>query len=130
MPGQACISKAFRASLTLVPAGYVAAADAALGGDLPLGLGRVVIQAIAADDHPALPVIQAGVHAPAHPAAGVPGVQVLQHGVVHGDHVHQGQRAALTPRLQGVRQGDLPLELPLGAKVHQDLVRYPLLTDT
>ena len=47
----------------LFDAGDVAAADAALGGDLPLGLGRVVIQAIAADDHPALPVIQAGVRA-------------------------------------------------------------------
>ena len=114
----------------LFDAGDVAAADAALGGDLPLGLGRVVVQSIAADNDPALPVIQTGIHAAAHPPAGIPGVQVLQHGVVHGDHVHQGQRAALTPRLQGVRQGDLPLELPLGAKVHQDLVRYPHPTDT
>ena len=36
MPGKPLIFKAFRASLTLVPARYVAAADAALGGDLDL----------------------------------------------------------------------------------------------
>ena len=109
---------------------YIGPADAAAGGDLPLCSGRAVIQAVAQGDDGPLPIGQAGGHAVPYLAAGVPGVQVLQHGVVHGDHVHQGQRAALTPRLQGVRQGDLPLELPLGAKVHQDLVRYPLLTDT
>lgn len=33
------IFKAFRASLTLVPAGYIAPGDAECGGDLPLGQG-------------------------------------------------------------------------------------------
>lgn len=118
MPGQACVFKAFRASLTLVPARYIAPADAALCGDLPLGLGRVVVQSIAADNDPALPVIQTGIHAAAHPPAGIPGVQVLQHGVVHSDDIHQRQRAPLPRRLQGVRQRDLPLQLPLRPKMH------------
>lgn len=39
MPGKPLIFKAFRASLTLVPAGYIAPGNAECGGDLPLGQG-------------------------------------------------------------------------------------------
>ena len=53
--------KAFRASLTLVPARYIGAADAALGGDLPLGLRRTVIQSVTPNDDCALPGGQAGI---------------------------------------------------------------------
>ena len=53
------IFKAFRASLTLVPAGYIAAADAIGSSHLALGLGRVAVQAVAAADHVGLPVRQA-----------------------------------------------------------------------
>ena len=42
--------KAFRASLTLVPAGDVAAADVVVGGDLLLGLGQPPVQPVAAAD--------------------------------------------------------------------------------
>ena len=114
--------KAFRASLTLVPAGYIAPRDPAPGGDLPLGLGRLAVQAVALDDDPPLPLGEALLHISADLKAGVPGVQVLQHVIVHAQHVHQGQGVPLPVRVQGVRQGDLPLELPLGAEIHQDLI--------
>ena len=45
------IFKAFRASLTLVPAGYIAPGDAEGGGDLPLGEGNGPAQAIAQADN-------------------------------------------------------------------------------
>lgn len=45
------IFKAFRASLTLVPARYIAAGNVEGGGDLPLGQGDSTAQSIAqADD--------------------------------------------------------------------------------
>ena len=45
------IFKAFRASLTLVPAGYIGPGDTEGGGDLPLGQGDSTAQSIAqADD--------------------------------------------------------------------------------
>ena len=114
--------KAFRASFTLVAAGYIGPADAALGGDLPLGAGSAAVQALAQGDDLPLSVRQAGPDTLADLDAGVPGVQVLQHGVVHRDHVHKGQGAPLPRGLQGVGQGDLPLELALGAEVHEDLI--------
>ena len=75
---------------------YIGPADAALGGDLPLGTGRAAVQAVAQGDDLPLPVSQAGPDALAYLDAGVPGVQILQHGVVHRDHVHQGQGASLS----------------------------------
>ena len=62
MPGQACVFKAFRASFTLLAARYIAAADAKGRGHLPLGLGEVAAQAVAAADDLGLPLRQAGVH--------------------------------------------------------------------
>ena len=121
---------ALRASFTLAASLYIRPADAALGGDLPLGAGGAAVQAVAQGDDLPLPVGQAGPDALADLDAGVPGVQVLQHGVVHRDHIHKGKGAALPRGLQGVGQGDLPLEFALGAEVHEDLIRYPLPTDT
>ena len=45
------IFKAFRASLTLVPAGYIAPRDAESGGDLPLGKWDRSTQAVAQADN-------------------------------------------------------------------------------
>ena len=50
MPGQACVFKAFRASLTLVPAGYIAPGNAECGGDLPLGQGDGAAKAVPQTD--------------------------------------------------------------------------------
>lgn len=117
-------------ALAIAAARYIGAGDAALGRDLPLGQGRAGIQAVPEGDDHGLPLVQASLDAPAHLGAGVTGIQLLQHIVVHADGVHQRQGVAVPIPVNGIRQGDLPLQLPLGAEVHQDLVRYPLLTDT
>lgn len=98
------LHKAFRASFTLAASRYIGPADAAAGGDLPLCSGRAVIQAVAQGDDGPLPIGQAGGHAVPYLAAGVPGVQFLQHVVVHSDHIHQRQGAAVIIAIQAVRQ--------------------------
>lgn len=124
------IFKAFRASLTLVPARYIAAADAEGGGDLPLGQWDRAAEAVAQADDLSLP---GGEHIP-HKAAELPGalllVEILQQGILRAHDVNELQGVALPVRLNGVREGHLPLELSLGPEVHEDLIRYPLLTDT
>ena len=114
--------KAFRASLTLAPPRDRGAGDAVLRGQLPLGLGLAAPQAVAPLDDVRLPLRQALPHQPAQAPVGVPGVQVLQHGVLHPHHVQQEEALPVLVRLQRVRQGHLPLQLPLGAEVHQDLI--------
>lgn len=109
-------------ALAIAAARYIGAGDAALGRDLPLGQGRAGIQAIPEGDDHGLPLVQASLDAPAHLGAGVTGIQLLQHIVVHADGVHQRQGVAVPIPVNGIRQGDLPLQLPLGAEVHQDLV--------
>ncbi len=115
-------SRLLRASFTLAAAGYIAPADAAALGDLALGQGRLAAQAVAQGDDLGLPGRQAPAHRPAHPAAGLLEVQILQHGVVHPDHVHEGEVVAVAVVLQRVGQGHLPLELAAASKVHEHLV--------
>ena len=130
MPGKPLIFKAFRASLTLGPAGDIAAADTEGCGDLPLGQWDRAAEAIAQADDLSLPGSE---HLP-HQAAELPGalllVEILQQGILRAHDVTELQGVALPVRLNGVRKGHLPLELPLGPEVHEDLIRYPLLTDT
>ena len=114
--------KAFRASFTLAAVRYIGPGDAAPGGGLPLGEGGLAVQAVAEGNDLPLPLVQAGLDAAAHPDAGVPGVQVLQEGVVHPDGVHEGEGAPLPLPVQGVGQGDVPLGLALGAEVHEHLI--------
>ena len=129
MPANPHEYRLFQALLTIRRARYIGAADATLDCDLPLGLRWSVVQAIAPDDDRTLPGSKTGVHTPAHLLTGIPGVQLLQHIVVHRDDVHKRQRAPLPRRLQGIRQGHLPLKLALGAKVHQYLICYSLQTE-
>ena len=103
-------------------AGYIGPADAAAGGHLPLGAGREAVQAVALGDDVPLSPVQALPHAPAHLGAGLPGVQLLQHVVIHADHVHERQGVAVAVGIQGVGQGHLGGQLPPGAEVHEDLV--------
>ena len=117
-----CLHQAFRASFTLAASLYVRAADATQGGDFPLGEGGLLIEAVAQLDDVGLPGGEAGVHALPNPLAGVPQVQVLQHGVVHAHHVHQGQGIALRVPVQAVGEGQLSLGFPLRAEVHEDFV--------
>lgn len=107
--------------------GYIGPADAALSRNLPLGAGRPVVQAVAhGNDHP-FSRSQAGLDALAYLYAGIPGIQVLQHVVVHGNHVHQGQRPPVPRRLQGIGQRHLALELALRPEIHQYLVCYTII---
>ena len=69
-----------------------------------------------------LPPGEAGIHAPPHLGTGVPEVQLLQHIVVHPDHVDERQGATFAVAVQGVGEGELPLELTLRSKIHQDLI--------
>lgn len=101
---------------------YIAAADGALGGDLPLGQGGLAIQAVAQGDDHGLPVREAARHGGTDLFAGLLDVQVLQHSVVHPDHVHEGQVVALGVVIQRVGQRHLPLKLAPGAEIHQYLV--------
>ena len=124
------LHKAFRASFTLAAAGYIGPADPTLGRNLPLGARRPLIQSIPQGDDQPLPRGQAGLDTAADFSAGVPRVQLLQQVVVHGKYVHQRQGVPIPTGLQRLGQRDLALELALGTEVHQDLIRYPLLTDT
>ena len=114
--------KAFRASFTLAAAGDIAPGDAEGGGHLPLRQGNGAPQAVPQADDPGLPGGQAGVHQLPEPQGAVPVVDVVQHGVIHAHHVHQLQGVALLVGVDGVREGDLPLELLLAAEVHEDLI--------
>ena len=82
------IFKAFRASLTLVPAGYIAPGNAECGGDLPLGQGDGAAQAVAQADDLRLPGRQALLDQSPEPLGAVPVMEVLQHGVIYTDDVH------------------------------------------
>lgn len=124
-PDKPLYGKAFRASFTVSAAGYIRAADAALARNLPLGAGRPVIQTIAHGDNHPFPGGETGLDTPSHLYTGIPGVQVLQHMVVHRDHIHQGQRPPIPRRLQRIGQRDLTLELPLRTEIHQYLICYP-----
>lgn len=124
-PDKPLLRKAFRASFTLSAVGYIGPADSALGGNLPLCAGRVIVQAIAQRDNHPLPGGQAGLDALADLDTGVSGIQLLQHVVIHRDYIHQRQRPPIPRRLQGIRKGHLALELALGAEIHQDLICYP-----
>ena len=117
-----CLHQAFRASFTLAASLYIGAADAALCGHLPLGQGMTVGQPVAHPDDHCLPLIQTFFHAGPDLRTGVPGIQLLQHIVIHPDGIQNGERIAITVPIQRVRQGDLPLQLALGTKVHQNLI--------
>jgi len=104
-----------------VAARYIGTADAAQNGDLPLGERLLIVQPVAQPDDVVLSRCQAG-HAFAHLDAGVPQVKILQHGVVHLDYIHKGERVAVSLRIQTVGQGHFPLQLALAAEIHEDLV--------
>ena len=119
---KALFHKAFRASLTLAAAGYIAAGDAEGDGDLPLGQGDRAAQPIPQADDLGLPGGQTFPHQAADPQGAVPVVDVVQHGVIHPHHVHQLQGVALFVGVDGVGEGHLALELLLAAEIHQDLI--------
>lgn len=107
-------------------AGYIAAADTRDLGHLPLAVGRAALQAVAQDDHLPLLLGQTTIHRPAEIAHRLPAADPLQQILILTDHVHQRQSCPICAGLYVVGQGNILAGLPLGPKVHQDLVCYPL----
>ena len=124
------IFKAFRASLTLVPARYIAPRDAELFGDLALCAGHPATEAVTRDDDLFLPLRQAFVYKFSHAQAVVPILNIEIHRVLHADNVHEIERLAVGIGIERIVERHLALRLLPAAKVHEDLIRYPLLTDT
>lgn len=122
MPGKPLHCKAFRASFTLVAAGYIAAGNSVLRRQLTLGPGRLSVQTVALADDVRLPLRQALVHQLADTDVTLTGVQIIQHGVLYTHNVHEEQIVAILVRLQGLRQGHLALELFLTSEEHEDLI--------
>ena len=91
-------------------AGYIAPGDPKRGGDLPLGQRHSAAQAVAQTDDLCLPAGQTLPQQGVEPQGVVTVVEIFQHGVIYAYHVDQLQGVALLVVLDGVRQGDLPLE--------------------
>ena len=124
------IFKAFRASLTLVPAGYIAARDPKLFCDLALRAGHFPAEAIAHGDDLPLALGQAVAHELSHEQAVVAVLNVEVHRVLHADDVEKRKRVAIGVGIERIVERDLTLQLLPAAKIHEDLIRYPLPTDT
>ena len=124
MPGKPLIFKAFRASLTLVPAGYIAARDPKLFCDLALRAGHFPAKAIARGDDLFLPLRQAFVHEFSHAQAVVPILNIEIHRVLHADNVHEIERLAVGIGIERIVERHLALRLLPAAKVHEDLILH------
>ena len=92
------------------------------GGHLTLGLGHAAVQTVAAADDVGLPGRQQLRHQTANQQAVLLVLQLVQHGVLLTHHVTEAQGVAVRAGVQGLVEGDLALELPLGAEVHEDLI--------
>ncbi len=93
--------KAFRASFTLSAAGYITAGNPVLGCQFPLCPRGLSVQAIALTDNVRLTGRQALVHQLPNSDMTLPGVQVVQHGVLHAHNVHEEEIVAVLVCLQG-----------------------------
>jgi len=114
----------------LFDSGNVAPADAEGGRDFPLRQRNRSAKAVPQTNDFRLPPGEALIHQLPQAQGAVPVVEILQHGVVYADDVHELQRVAVPVGFNGLRKGNLSLQLLLAAEVHQDFIRYPLLTDT
>lgn len=103
------IFKAFRASLTLVPAGYIAPRDAELFGDLALCAGHPAAEAVTRDDDLFLPLGQALVHEPSHAQAVVAVLNVQIHRVLDADDIHEVERLAVGVGIERIVERHLAL---------------------
>ena len=114
----------------LFDAGYIGPGNPEGGGNFPLGQGDGAAQPVPQANDLRLPGGQTLPDDLVEPERAVPVVDIVQHGVIHAHHIHQLEGIALLVCLNGIRQRDFSLELFLAAEVHENFVRYPLLTDT
>ena len=123
MPGSLL---ALRASFTLVAALYIAAADAGNLCHFPLAVGLVAGKAVAQQDYLPFLVCQYCVHGIAQPADHLPLTQLLRQIFVIADHIDQGDRRTVAAGIDIIRQRYILGAFSLAAKVHQDLICYPI----
>ena len=116
--------KAFRASLTLVPAGYVGTRNAALRGDLPLRQRVSPTESVAQNQDRPLPRRQRPRHRVVELPVHLLRAQVFEQILVCADHIHQRQRICVLPRLDALRQRHVPRRLLLRPEIHQNLIFY------
>lgn len=110
--------KAFRASLTLAPAGYIAAADTVMGRHLPLCLGQMAVQAVAPPQDICLPRSQLTGQQLMQQTSVLLALQLLQHGVLFSHHIAQIQCVTLRSRVQRLIQRHFALQFFLSPEVH------------
>ena len=124
------IFKAFRASLTLVPAGYITPRDTERFCDLPLRAGHPAAETVARGDDLLLALSQTLAHELPHKQAVVTVLDVEVHRILHADDIEKRERLAVAIGIERIVERDLALQFLAAAKIHKDLIRYPLLTDS
>ena len=122
MPGKPLIFKAFRASLTLVPAGYIAPADAAARSKLTLGLRRLVGEPVAKRENFPLARREHLLHDFAEFSVHFPRAQVFKEVLLRVDHVHERERCAVLARFNALGKRNIRGCLLLRPKIHQDFI--------
>lgn len=73
----------------LFKAGYIGTTDATGRRDLSLGARPLAVQTVTQGNHFGFPLCQAVFNAASNFGTGIPGIQVLQHIVLHTDNIHQ-----------------------------------------
>ena len=115
---------AYRPQGLFLDARDVAAADAALLRDLPLCQRRAAAQAVAQGDDRLFARRKDLFHDGAQLAVQLACAEILEKILLRADRVHEGQRAAVPPGLDAVRERNILRALSLRTKIHQDLIFY------
>lgn len=112
----------------LFNAADIGAGYAQLDGDLPLGQRCSSAKTEAQGNDLLLPWLQARPDQHQRPLPFHVPHDVLRQIFLTADHIGIGQGISVPIHVDGLVHGHLGVELFLGAEVHKDLVRYPLLT--
>ena len=101
---------------------HIGPADAADLCDLPLGTGRLPVEAVAHADDERLPLAEHGAHLLAEIAADLLAADPVQHVVLFGDDVHEREAVALPVHIDGVGEAQVPGSLFEAPEIHQNLI--------
>lgn len=121
---KASIFGAFRVSLTLSAARYIAAADAQFFCCLSLSHGRGAGESVAQTDNIPLPSGKLSINALTQAAAYILAADTLSHVVLCGYNIHHGEASPLPLRVEGIRQAHISGSLFLAPEEHEYLVFY------
>ena len=103
---------------------YIASGDSKERGYFPLGQGKRSPKTIAQADDLRFPGAESLFDQPAQKKGAVPVMEILQHGVIHTDHIQQLQCIAVLISFDGVGEGNLVLLFSGCAEVHQKFICY------